>query len=148
MSGSIASSRQITASLETVELAPNPNPLHRNPVPLQNAPRLPQHRFPLNPDGPRNAPSLNPNLPHRPSPLAQNRQRLPKLLLLAAMQFSAKQSASRWPAPTRMPRSANKAHAAHAFSISVSEASLSNLTHRKISRRTCWPYSMSPFFRL
>jgi len=85
-------------------------------------PTTPQRRFPLNPDGHRNGRNLNPNLPHSPSPRRQNRRRLPKLHLLAAMQFSAKQSACPWPVPTRMPPSANKEHAAPAFSISVSVA--------------------------
>src|SRR5258706_11734865 len=121
MSGSIASSRQITVGPVTVELVRR-NPLHPSPVQPQNGPQLPQRRFPLNPDGHRNGRNLNPNLPHSPSPRRQNRQRLPKLHLLAAMQFSAKQSACPWPVPTRMPPSANKEHAAPAFSISVSVA--------------------------
>src|SRR6266478_7486300 len=130
------------------ELGLKPNPLHQKFVRVRNAPQVRPRRFPLSPDESQTGPSLSPNLPQSPKPPYRNLQRLLKLLLRADMPFNARQSASRWLARTRTPRSENRAHVAPAFSISGSEASLSNLTRRKIFRKTSWPYRMSRFFRL
>src|SRR6266404_8886692 len=130
------------------QLALKPNPLHQKLVRLRNAPQLRRRRFPLSLDEFQNGPSLSPSPPQNPRPRHRNLWRPLKHLLRAVTQFSARQSASRWQAPTHTPRSENRAHAAPAFSISASGATLSNLTRRRIFRKTSWPYSMSRFFRL